>query len=258
MSKFDPTKPSIARVYDYLVGGKDSFAPDRELAERLLAISPSVGLMFRENREFLARAVTWAAEQGVTQFIDLGSGLPTPPSTQDTAQAVAPGALVAYVDNDPVVVSHLRAEANNNPTAAALDLDVNDADDVIKAIAGHLDLERPACLLMGALLHFYDAPAGRDLVARYASALAPGSYVALTAGQAAPGEETDKMVSLYSAGPHPVRIHSLEEFAAFFDGLELLPPGLADARVWRPNWERVPKPAPRATWTIAGLGRLPS
>jgi hypothetical protein len=255
---FDPRKPSIARVYDYLVGGKDNFGPDRDLAERLLAISPSVGLMFRENREFLSRAVTWVAGQGVAQFIDLGSGLPSEPNTQGTAQSVLPGARVVYVDNDPVVVSHLRVEAHRDPTVMALAMDVDDVDGVLKAAAGHVDLTRPVCLLMGALLHFYEAPAGRDLVARYASALAPGSYVALTVGQATPGAETDRMVGLYSSGPHPVRIHSLEDFLAFFGELELLPPGAADARVWWPGWERVPQPAPRATWTIAGLARVPA
>jgi hypothetical protein len=255
---FDPRKPSIARVYDYLVGGKDNFGPDRDLADRLLAIAPSVGLMFRENREFLARAVTWVAEQGITQFIDLGSGLPAEPSTHATAQTAAPAARVVYVDNDPVVLSHLRVEAHRDPAAMALNLDVNDVDDVLKAAAGHLDLERPVCLLMGALLHFYEAAAGRDLVAGYVSALAPGSYVAITVGQAAPGAETDRMVSLYSAGPHPVRIHSLADFLAFFGALELLPPGAADARMWRPGQARVPAPAPRATWTIAGLARVPA
>lgn len=258
MPAFDPKKPSIARVYDYLVGGKDNFGPDRDLAERLLAISPSVGLMFRENREFLARAVTWAAGQGVAQFIDLGSGLPTEPNTQGTAQAVVPGARVVYVDNDPVVAAHLRVEAHRDPTVLALSMDVEDTHHVLKAAAGHLDLERPVCVLMGALLHFYEAPAARDLVAGYVSALAPGSYLALTIGQAAPGAETDRMASLYSAGPHPVSLHSLEEFTAFFGDLELVPPGVADARVWWPGRERVPRPAPRATWTIAGLARVPS
>lgn len=258
MPPFDPSKPSIARVYDYLVGGKDNFPSDRVLAEKLLAISPSVGVMFRENREFLARAVTWTAEQGVDQFIDLGSGLPTPPSTQDSAQAVLPDARVVYVDNDPVVTNHLRAEANNNATAASLDMDVNDVEDVIKAVAGHLDLSRPSCLLMGAMLHFYDAAAARDLLARYVVALAPGSYVALTVGQAAPGAETDRMISLYSAGPHPVRVHPLDDFTAFFDGLDLVPPGVADARVWQPNRERVPQATPRAAWTLVGLARVPS
>lgn len=258
MPPFDPTKPSIARVYDYLLGGKDNFAPDRDLAEKLLAISPSVGLMFRENREFLARAVTWTAEQGLAQFVDLGCGLPTEPSTRDTAQAVVPYARIVYVDNDPIVVSHLRAEVYGDTTTVAVNMDLNDVEGVMKAAAGHVDLGRPVCLLLGALLHFYEASVARNLVAKYAATLAPGSYVALTVGQAAPGAETDRMVGLYSAGPHPVRVHPMEDFTTFFDGLELVPPGVADARVWRPNWARVPRPAPRAAWTIAGLARVPS
>ena len=256
MPAFDPHKPSIARVYDYLVGGKDNFEADRELADRLAAISPSVMVTFRENREFLDRAVTWVAGQGISQFIDLGCGLPTKPSTQDSAQAIVPDARIVYVDNDPIVASHLGASVHHDETATFLDMDVDDAGGVLAAAARHVDLAQPVCLLMGALLHFYEADAGRDLVARYVAALAPGSYVAITAGQSEPGEETDRMVAMYSAGPHPIHLHPAEDFAALFGDLELVPPGVTDARVWRPNWTDVPPPAPRATWTIVGLGRV--
>ena len=258
MPPFDPSRPSIARVYNYLVGGKDNFAADRALATRLCGIAPSVGLMARDNRQFLARAVEWTARQGVEQFIDLGCGLPVPPSTRATAQAVAPAARVVYIDNDPVVATHLRAKVSNQDTAAALEMDITDTAAVIGAAAGHLDLDRPVCLLMGALLHFYTAPAARALVAGYASALAAGSYLALTIGQAASGPEADKLASLYSAALRPVLNHSAEDFCAFFAGLELVPPGVADARAWRPGWDRVPQPGERATWTIVGLARVPS
>jgi S-adenosyl methyltransferase len=106
--EFDPRTPSIARVYDYLLGGKDNFAADREMGDRLVAVFPPAADLVPENRQFLARAVTWAAQQGVSQFIDLGCGMPTAPNTHESARAVLPDARVAYVDNDPVAVTHLR------------------------------------------------------------------------------------------------------------------------------------------------------
>ena len=108
---FDPTTPSIARVYDYLLDGKDNFAVDREVAQRMMAVAPLTAEVTRENRQFLARAVAWAANRGITQFIDLGCGLPTAPNTHETARAIAAGARVAYLDNDAVVLSHLHALA---------------------------------------------------------------------------------------------------------------------------------------------------
>ena len=255
MADFDRNKPSIARVYDYILGGKDNFAVDREVADQLIAIAPGVGAMVRENRELLARAVSWAAEQGIGQFVDLGCGLPTEPSTQQSAQAVLPGARVAYVDNDPVVISHLTAALYQDETALVVDADVNDPEAVLGEVAALIDLSQPVCLLMGALLHFYEPDAARDLVARYAAALAPGSYVVISVCTAAPGPDADRLVKIYSSGPHSVRINSLEDVASFFGDLELLPPGVADARTWRPGWETAPDPEPRGVWTYGGIAR---
>lgn len=254
MPDFDRSKPSIARVYDYLLGGKDNFESDRAVADQLLAIAPEMRLMVRENRDFLARAVRWVAEQGITQFIDLGSGLPTEPSTEQSAKAVRPDVRVAYIDNDPVVISHLTALLYQNPAAMVLDLDLNDADAVLGQVAKLIDLSRPACLMMGALLHFYDAGAARDLVARYAAALAPGSYVIVSVFTAA-GPDTDQLVKIYSAGPHPVRTHYSEEVSSFFGDLELVPPGVADARTWRAGWAEVRDPETRGVWTYGAVAR---
>lgn len=255
MADFDPSKPSIARVYDYLLGGKDNFAADRQVAGQLVSVAPSVPDMVRENRELLGRAVTWAATQGVSQFIDLGSGLPTEPSTHECARAAVPEALVAYVDNDPVVISHLTALLCKDKAAVVVDQDVNDPAAVLGEVAGLIDLSRPVCLLMGALLHFYEPDAARDLVDRYVSALAPGSCVVLTVCEAAPGPDADQLVKIYSSGPHAVRIHSVEDFTSFFGDLDILPPGVRDARTWRPDWERVPDPAPRGVWTYGAMAR---
>src|SRR3984957_6921639 len=164
VADFDPRTPSIARVYDYLLNGKDHFAADREVAERLLAIAPLTAEVTRENRQFLARAVTWAANRGVSQFIDLGCGMPTVPNTHETAQAITTGARVGYVDNDAVVLSHLRAlAAQGNPSVTVVDGDVRETDAILSAVAAGIDLSAPACLLMGFLLHFFTPGAARDV-----------------------------------------------------------------------------------------------
>ena len=141
MADFDPRTPSIARVYDYLLGGKDNFAADREVAHRLIAAAPLSVEVTRENRQFLARAVTWAANQGIAQFIDLGCGMPTAPNTHETAKAIIPDARIAYVDNDPVVLTHLRALAEHgNPGVTVKDGDVREPDTIMAAIEVDVDL----------------------------------------------------------------------------------------------------------------------
>lgn len=223
-----------------------------------MAAFPSIPPAARDNKAMLTRAARWAAEQGIAQFIDLGCGMPTEPSTQQTVQAVVPGAKVAYVDIDPVVLSHLTSLHHQDPVALVVDRDAGDAEAVLADVAGFMDLGRPVCLLMGALLHYYDLGAARDLAARYRAALAPGSYVVLTVVAALPGRDADQLVKLYSSGPHPLSLHSKEEFASFFGDLEMVPPGVADVRTWRPGWDSVPEPEPRGVWGYAGMARIPS
>ena len=250
---FDPSMPSIARVYDYLLDGKDNFAVDRAVAERLLAVAPLTAEVTRENRQFLARAVAWAASQGIGQFIDLGCGMPTKPNTHETARAIDPGARVAYVDNDVVVLSHLRAlAAKGDPGVPVADGDVREVAAVLDAVAAGIDLSAPACLLIGFLLHFFAPDDARDLVARYVAALAPGSYVVLSVGRA-DGEEAKEGFGTYSAGPAQVYNHSVPEFAGFFGPLELVPPGVVDAREWRPDWEQAVRLPPRDGQVIVGV-----
>jgi O-methyltransferase involved in polyketide biosynthesis len=256
MADFDPATPSIARVYDYLLNGKDNFAADREVAERLMAVAPLTVEVTRENRQFLARAVTWAANQGISQFIDLGCGMPTAPNTHETARAITPGARVAYVDNDAVVLAHLRAlVAKGNPGVTVVDGDVREADVILGAVAAGIDLAAPSCLLMGFLLHFFAPDAARDLVARYVAALAPGSYVVLSAGRA-DGETAKEGFGTYSSGAAQVYNHSVPEFAGFFGSLELVPPGVVDAREWRPDWEQPVHLPPREGQVIVGVARV--
>jgi O-methyltransferase involved in polyketide biosynthesis len=256
VADFDPTTPSIARVYDYLLNGKDNFAVDREVAAKLLAVAPISALVMRENRQFLARATSWAAGQGISQFVDLGCGMPTTPNTHQSAQAVDQKAHVAYVDTDAVVLSHLRAlAAQGNPGVTVIDGDVREVDVILGAISAGLDLSQPVCLLMGALLHFFPADAARDLVAAYLPALAPGSYVVLSVGRADGDEESRGFGTYSSTGAPTVYNHSVAEFAGFFGPLTLVPPGVVDAREWPPDSERAPLP-PRPGQALVGVARV--
>jgi len=256
MADFDPTVPSIARVYDYLLDGKDNFAVDREVAQKLLAVIPFSADVMRENRQFLARAVRWAAGQGITQFIDLGCGMPTVPNTHGSAQAVTAGPRVAYVDNDAVVLAHLRAlAAHGNAGVTVIESDVRDVAATLDAVGAGVDLSRPACLLMGALLHFFPAAEARDLVAGYAAALAPGSYLVLSVGRG-DGDAANRGFRAYSSGGNQSYNHSVADFTGFFGDLKLVPPGIVDARDWHPApGEEGPFP-PRSGYTIAGVARV--
>lgn len=260
MAEFNANVPSIARVYDYLLGGKDNFAVDRELAEKLISIYPRVAEMMSANRKFVAKAVTWAANQGINQFIDLGAGLPTSPNTHEMAQAVIPSARVFYVDNDPVVLAHLNALlVKPGSGVAVLDGDVWQPKAIMShpSVARHVDLTRPVCAIMAMLLHFIDAPAARVLVRDYSAALAPGSFLVITIGR---GEDEvgDRTLSTYnSQGPSGLRNHSPAEFAEFFTGLDIVPPGLGQAQEHRPGWPEMPCSPQRGGQVLVGIGRVP-
>ena len=257
MPEFDPRTPSIARVYDYLLGGKDNFAADREAGDRLLAVFPPAADLVPENRQFLARAVTWAANEGIAQFIDLGCGMPTTPNTHQSAQAVAPDARVAYIDMDAVVLAHLRAlAAHGNSGVTVVEGDVREIGDILAAIGGAIDLTEPACLLMGALLHFFPPDAARDLVAGYAAALAPGSYVVLSVGRADDSDSAQGFGTYSSNGAAQVYNHSVADFSSFFGPLGLVPPGVVDARSWHADdGQSAPLP-PRPGQALVGVARV--
>ncbi len=254
MTTFDPSTPSIARVYDYVLGGKDNFAADRVLGDRLLALLPLIAELAVENRQFLSRAVTWAANQGIGQFIDLGCGLPTAPNTHESAQALIGDARVAYVDSDPVVVSHLQALlAKGKPGVSVVSGDVRDAAAILSGVRAGLELTEPVCLVAGYLLHFFTADAARDLMAEYVAALAPGSCLVLSVLHA-DSEAADAGLSTYSSAAAPVYSHAMPEIASFFGTLELVPPGVADARQWHPDWQ-LRNPPPRGSQVVVGVAR---
>jgi O-methyltransferase involved in polyketide biosynthesis len=256
MADFDPATPSIARVYDYLLGGKDNFAADREIAGKLLAVAPEVREAMQENRQFLARATRHAAAQGVTQFIDLGCGLPTKPNTHTTAFAAAADPHVAYVDNDAVVLAHLRAlAAQGNEGVTVVDDDVREVKAVLGAVAASIDLSRPACLLMGALLHFFTIDEAADLVERYVAALAPGSYLVLSIGRGRT-DDADEAFRAYTSAGIAIYNHSVADFSGFFPSGTLVEPGIVDARLWRPDTELTGPLQQRSGQYLVGVARL--
>jgi O-methyltransferase involved in polyketide biosynthesis len=256
VTDFDSTKPSIARVYDYLLDGKDNFAVDREVAQKLLAVAPDSADVMRENRQFLSRAVRWAAGQGITQFIDLGCGMPTMPNTHTSAGTVLDDSRVAYVDNDAVVLAHLRAlAAPDHAGVTVTEGDVRETAVILSEVGAGIDLTRPACLLMGALLHFFPAGAARELAAGYVAALAPGSYLVLSVGRA-DGEMGVQGFGAYSSGGTRAYNHPVADFASFFGPLALVEPGITDARLWHPDAPLAGPLPPRPGQSLVGVARV--
>jgi SAM-dependent methyltransferase len=253
---FDPHTPSSARIYDYLLGGKDSFAIDRSLGDELTAIFPELAELATENRRFLARASGWAARQSVRQFLDLGCGMPQEPNTHEVVQAVHPGAKVAYVDRDRVTISHLRAlSEHGNAGVSVVEADVRDVPGVLKDVSGSLDLSQPACVIMGCLLHLFPAAEARAMVAGYIAALVPGSCLVLSLIRG-DGPGIAELFGTYSRWATPAWNHSPEDVASFFCSLPLVPPGLVDAREWRPAVPRSTLLPPRHGETLAGVAQV--
>jgi S-adenosyl methyltransferase len=246
------TAPSPARVYDYMLGGKDNYAVDRSAADTILAIAPEVRELAVHNREFLGRAVRFASACGITQFLDLGTGLPTQENVHQVAREVDESARVMYVDNDPIVSAHANALLCDNDRTVFHQGDVRDPEAILSVAesGGLLDLDRPVALLMVAILHFVaDADDPAAIVARLVRELAPGSCVVVShvTSEGAPQELRKKIDEVYGNAPVPLRLRSREQIAAMFGGLSLVPPGLVDVPYWRPE-----RPVPLGRLRILG------
>jgi O-methyltransferase involved in polyketide biosynthesis len=272
MMPVDVTKPNIARMYDYWLGGKDNFEADRAAAEAVRAQRPNIADQALDNKKFQTRAVSYAAGQGVAQFLDIGSGLPTSPvraegaeplwlATHEAARAVIPDAVVAYVDYDPIAVVHSQALlGGGSPQVVAVGGDMRDPDAILAdpaVRAAGFTPAQPACVILACILHFLDAPTARGVVHRLVEALAPGSFVAISVGYA-PGHAGDDFARTYNAQDGPrIFSHSWDQVTALFDGLELVPPGLVDAATWQAGQAPPDAPAGQASMILAGLGRTP-
>ncbi|WP_194915116.1 SAM-dependent methyltransferase [Catenulispora rubra] len=241
--EIDRTKAHPARIYDYLLGGKDNFDVDREAAEVALGLMPELRGMARANRAFLGRAVRHLAEAGITQFLDIGTGIPGPGNTGEVARAVQPEARVVYVDYDPMVSAHSRAllAGADSALTAVVQADVREPKTILDNGNVHtvLDFDKPIAVLMVALLHFVsDAEDAHGIVAQFVDALAPGS--ALVVSHASEGHELGKSVAARSGWKNATSqlvLRDRGEIERFFEGTELLDPGVVIIPAWRPDDE---------------------
>jgi hypothetical protein len=268
---FDVTKAHSARVYDYWLGGKDNFAVDRKAAEEALAANPGMIHAIRANRAFLVRAVRYlAGDEGIRQFLDIGTGLPTANNTHEVAQSVAPESRIVYTDHDPMVLAHARALLVSSPEGACayLDADLRDPDKVLAEAARTLDFGKPvAIMLLGILQQVPDSADPYGIVARLLDAVPPGSFLAIShpASDVSPRSAAEAARRLNSMTAEQRQLRSKEEVARFFEGAELVEPGLVQVAEWRPDFPSPGSPPPagaklaetRRGGRWAGVGQKP-
>ncbi|MFE9575488.1 SAM-dependent methyltransferase [Nocardia sp. NPDC006044] len=232
----NPHVPSSARIYDYMLGGKDNYDVDREVAHRMLAIAPDTKTLAWFIRKFLVKAIELAADAGVRQFIDLGSGIPTSPNVHEVARKIHPEARVVYIDNDPIVHAHCDALLAHSPGVTALKADVRQPEDIIDRLktGALIDFSEPVAVLIIGVLHYVmDDEDPYGIVAKFRDLMAPGSYLAITHGSndthpdfiTQSQDDTDK-------SPSQVIYRSHDQVEAFFDGFDLIDPGVVPAQEW--------------------------
>ncbi|WP_218002112.1 SAM-dependent methyltransferase [Microtetraspora malaysiensis] len=231
------TAPNVARMYDYFLGGKENFAADRAMAEKVLRLVPQVRTYARLNREFLVRATLFlAGEAGITQFVDIGSGLPTQRNVHEVAQQIAPGARVVYVDNDPMVLVHARALLATDAQTRVADADLRKPSSIVghREVLNLIDWSKPVAVLLVAVLHsITDTDDPRRIIGELCAAMAPGSYLVISHVEQRP--ELVRAADLYRNANAPVVPRTAEEIAALLSGLDLVEPGLVRLPLWRPR-----------------------
>ena len=250
----DTTVPHSARIWNYWLGGKDNYAVDREAGDQYKEIFPGIAVVARTSRAFLTRAVRYlAAEAGIRQFLDIGTGLPTANNTHEVAQRVAPESRIVYVDNDPLVLAHARALLTSSPEGACeyLDADIRNPAAILDTAAGLLDFTQPiALMLMGIMGHFTDEEA-YPIVSRLLAGLPSGSYFALYDGADTNEAFNHAQQGYNDSGAVPYYLRSPEQFTRYFAGLELVEPGVVPVPHWRPD----PDAAPVEIYSYCGVGR---
>ncbi|NMO55456.1 SAM-dependent methyltransferase [Actinoplanes sp. TBRC 11911] len=264
-SRLDTTVAHAARRYDYWLGGKDNFAADRESGDAVAAAFPTIRLAVRENRSFLRRAVRFLAEEAsIRQFLDVGTGLPTANNTHQVAQAIAPGSRIAYVDNDPMVLVHARALLTSTPEGATtyVDADLREPAKILgdPELRQTLDFEQPVALMLVAVMHFIlDEDDPYAVVGELVEALPPGSYLAVAQAtyDPLPPATVAALEAANARGNPKSRPRSRAEFARFFDGLELVTPGIVSVAEWRAEDEPQPRPSFEDISGYAAVARVP-
>ncbi|MER6530143.1 SAM-dependent methyltransferase [Streptomyces sp. NPDC001508] len=251
--KIDTSKAHPARVYDWLLGGKDNYPVDEAVGEKL---PPEAHDAARQNREFMHRAAAWLAEQGIDQFLDIGTGIPTEPNLHQIVQRVLPTAKVVYTDNDPIVLAHAEALLVSRPEGVTdyIEADVRSPEQIIEHARGVLDFERPIALSLIALMHF--VPDDQDpygIVRNLLDALPSGSHLVLSHAASDLFEEQARQVTAeYAKGGIRLGFRTRAEVGRFFDGLDLVEPGVVTA----PEWFRSAPPAPEESGIYAAVARI--
>lgn len=262
--RVDTSIPHPARRYNYWLGGKDNFQADRESGDAIAAMFPTVRMAALENRRFLRRAVTFLARDlGVRQFLDIGTGIPTADNTHEVAQRYAPETRVVYVDNDPIVMAHARALLTTSAGATAyIEADVRDEQKILNHpdLLLTLDLDRPVAVMLVAVLHFLtDSDDPYRSVRNLLAALPTGSYLTvshITSDFMSPEQRAQNDAAIASGRHGTMRFRTRAEFAGFFDGLELVEPGIVAISQWRDEGEPLPRPTLEEISGYAAIGRL--
>ncbi|MEU5883778.1 SAM-dependent methyltransferase [Spirillospora sp. NPDC047279] len=251
--------PNVARIYDYLLGGKDNYATDREAAERLLSAAPETVGTVRTNRAFLRRVVRRLAAEGFRQFVDIGAGLPTQANVHEVAREVASDSRVVYIDNDPVVVAHGRALLADSAQVTVLQGDLREPAKIFEEprLRSMIDPGEPVAVLLLAVLHFVtddQDPAG--IVRQIREWMPPGSALVLShvTSEANRAEAASTAKTIYDQSTASIALRTRQEILTFFDGFELDEPGLVYAPEWHPD-ETVPPGPPEASFLFTGVGR---
>jgi SAM-dependent methyltransferase len=256
----DLDRPSAARIYDYWLGGSHNFAIDREIARGVTAAVPDTARIMQANRAFLHRAVGFLVEQGVRQFLDLGSGIPTLGNVHEVAQKAAPGSRVVYVDIDPVAVAHSRHILTGNDNATVIQGDLRNPPSILgdPVVRRHLDFDQPTAVLMMAVLHFVpDSDDPHGIISQFSAALAPGSYLVLSHGttDGLSPEQQEIGADMFRRTATPYIGRSKAEVLNLFDGFDLVEPGLVWSVQWRPEHPDEVGDTPERSAAYVGVGR---
>ena len=255
----DTSVPHSARIWNYWLGGKDNYPVDRAAGDAYTDVFPGIVTIARSSRAFLARNITHlVAEAGIRQFLDVGTGLPSADNTHEVAQRIAPETRIVHVDNDPMVLAHARTLLRSTPEGATayIEADVLDTDRILKAAAQTLDLSRPTALILSNILgHVATHEQARSIVTALMSALPSGSYLSVNDGSAGIDPVFEAAQNAYNeSGAVPYNLRTVEEITSYFDGLELLHPGVVSVPLWRPD---TTGPAPQVVGEHGALARKP-
>ncbi|MEU9897328.1 SAM-dependent methyltransferase [Streptomyces phaeochromogenes] len=257
--KIDTSVPHSARIWNYWLGGEDNYPVDQEAGDAYTAVFPGIVTIARSSRAFLSRNITYlVAEAGIRQFLDVGTGLPTAENTHEVAQRIAPESRIVYVDNDPLVVAHARDLLHSTPEGATafVDADVLDPERILAAAAETLDLTRPTALVLSNILgHVGDHDQARSIVTRLMDALPSGSFLSINDGSRGIDPVFEQAQDAYNeSGAVPYNLRTVDEITAYFDGLDLIEPGVVSVPLWRPD----PTSAtPEPVGEHGGLARKP-